>query len=153
MTLEETIVFVARAHAGQVDKGGHPYILHLLRVMLAMDSDDERKVALLHDIVEDGKGTFEELRTMGFPDVVLDGVDAVTRREGEGYQAFVSRAAENRIGRKVKRADLIDNSDLSRIASPGSKDFKRLERYTRALLLLDSRAAPSAEPLFSPSMS
>ena len=56
-TLERAIAIAATAHAGQKDKGGHPYILHPLRVMLALQKEDERIVAVLHDVVEDTKIT------------------------------------------------------------------------------------------------
>ena len=43
------------------------------------------------------------------------------------------RAAANPIGRRVKLADLHDNSDLSRIAHPTQKDHERLARYRAAI--------------------
>ena len=35
-TIERAIELAAKSHAGQTDKGGHPYILHPLRLMLAV---------------------------------------------------------------------------------------------------------------------
>jgi hypothetical protein len=60
-------------------------------------------------------------------------VQSVTKRDGEGYEDFVRRAATNPIGRCVKLADLHDNSDLSRIAAPSERDFQRIEKYQRAI--------------------
>jgi (p)ppGpp synthase/HD superfamily hydrolase len=37
--LARAIEIAASAHAGQVDKGGAPYVLHPLRMMLHMRSD------------------------------------------------------------------------------------------------------------------
>jgi len=136
MNLEQAIALAAKAHEGQVDKAGSPYILHPLRMMLRLEDLEERIVAVLHDVVEDCGVTFERLREEGFSETVIAAVDAVTRREPETYEEFVARAAGNQIGRRVKLADLEDNSDLSRIADPGPRDLERLEKYRRAIATL-----------------
>lgn len=143
-SLERAIEIALIAHAGQTDKAGAPYILHPLRVMLAQDTDAARIAGVLHDVVEDGDGwTLERLRAEGFAPEVVEAVAAVTKRpEEEGkdletYLAFVRRAAAHPVGRRVKRADLLDNCDLSRIAEPTEKDYRRLEKYRRALEELD----------------
>ena len=137
-TLEKAVGIAAQAHAGQADKAGAPYILHPLRVMLAVASLDERIVAVLHDVVEDTDWTFDRLRTEGFGEPILEALDAVTRRDDESYEDFVQRAAKNPIGRNVKRADLLDNLNLSRIQAPKPSDHDRIARYQKALRLLDS---------------
>ncbi len=135
-TLERAIAIAAEAHAGVVDKAGAPYILHPLRVMLSVETTDARIVAVLHDVVEDTHWTFEALRAEGFSETVLAGVDAVTERDGEDYEAFVLRAASNPIGRRVKLADITDNMDLSRITHPTVKDLERIEKYRRAVKVI-----------------
>lgn len=132
-TLERAIVIATEAHAGQIDKAGAPYILHPLRVMLSMDTDDERIAAVLHDVVEDTPWTLDALRVEGFSEAVLSAVESVTHRDGESYEEFVDRAGRHPIGRRVKLADLADNCDLQRIALPTAKDFARIERYRRAI--------------------
>ena len=118
-TLERAIVIAAEGHAGVKDKGEAPYILHPLRMMLALTSPDERIVAVLHDVCEDCPGwTLDLLRAEGFPDHIITALDSVTKREDEDYETFVRRAAANPIGRKVKLEDLRDNSNLSRISHP-----------------------------------
>ncbi len=136
MNLEQAIALAAKAHEGQVDKAGAPYILRPLRMMLRLENPEERIVAVLHDVVEDCGVTLERLRQEGFSETVIAAVDAVTRREPETYEEFVARAAGNQIGRRVKLADLEDNSDLSRIADPGPRDLERLEKYRRAIATL-----------------
>ncbi|MFZ0151720.1 MAG: HD domain-containing protein [Xanthobacteraceae bacterium] len=136
-TLERAIAIAAEAHAGQVDKAGAPYALHPLRMMLRVSSTDERIVAVLHDVVEDCPGwTFDRLRSEGFSDHIIQALQSVTKRDGEDYEAFVRRAATNPIGRRVK-PDLHDNSDLSRIAMPSERDFRRIEKYRRAIDLIN----------------
>ena len=137
-TLERAIAIAAAAHAGQVDKGGAPYILHPLKVMLRMTTLEERIVAVLHDVVEDCGISLNDLRKEGFSEEVLTAIESVTKVPGESYEDFVERAAQNPIGRVVKLADLEENSDLSRIASPSWDDLERVEKYRRAIARLRS---------------
>lgn len=137
-TLERAIAIAAEAHAGQVDKGGAPYILHPLRVMLRLEDPEARMAGVLHDVLEDTDVTLERLRSEGFSEAVLSAIQSVTKVPGETYEAFVARAAEDPIGRRVKLADLADNSDLSRIGSPTERDLQRIEKYRRAMDLLRS---------------
>ena len=135
-TLERAIAIAAEAHAGVADKGGAPYILHPFRVLFRVTTPEQRIVAVLHDVVEDSDWTIEALRAEGFSEAILAALESVTRRGGESYEDFVARAAADPIGRVVKRADLEDNSDLSRISSPTEKDLTRVEKYRRALAQL-----------------
>ena len=138
--LEQAIALATAAHSGEVDKAGAPYILHPLRVMLAMQSDKQRIVAVLHDVVEDCGVSLKWLRQMGFSKKVVRAVDALTRREDEkdDYEAFVRRAARNRTARAVKLADLRDNLDISRIPHPTAADRMRCLKYERAVALIRS---------------
>jgi (p)ppGpp synthase/HD superfamily hydrolase len=135
--LERAIAIAAEAHAGQVDKGGAPYILHPLRVMLSLSGPDERIVAVLHDVVEDSDWTFERLRAAGFSSAVIKALRALTKIDGETYEAFIERAKANAIARRVKLADIADNSDLSRIPQPSTEDHWRIEKYRRAAVVLN----------------
>lgn len=150
-SLERAIAIAASAHAGQTEKGGAPYILHPLRVMLRLTDPTAQIAAVLHDVVEDGKGwTFERLAEEGFSAEVIDAVRAVTKQPHEEFPAgtsaeekaslylqFVSRAGAHPIGRLVKAADLEDNQDVSRLLQPLSpKDEARLSRYRLALAML-----------------
>ena len=139
-TLERAIEIAARTHAGQTDKGGAPYILHPLRVMLRVAPGAQQIVAVLHDVVEDSEVTFEDLEREGFSAEVISGLRAVTKIEGESYEDFVARAALDPVGSKVKLADLAENSDLSRIAQPSQKDLERVEKYRKAIAYLSARS-------------
>jgi (p)ppGpp synthase/HD superfamily hydrolase len=142
-TLEHAIALAAQAHAGQVDKAGAPYVLHPLRMMLRLTTPEERMAACLHDVVEDCGWTLERLRAEGFAEAVIEAVDAVTRRAEEDYEAFVRRAAAHPIGRRVKLADLEDNCDLTRMASPTERDRARSEKYRRAIAAIHRLAGAS----------
>ena len=131
-TFERAIEIAAAAHAGQKDKAGQPYIGHPMRVMRGVGTDDERIVAVLHDVVEDSDWTLEMLLREGFSPAIVEAVDALTKRENEPYEDAVARAKRNPIARAVKLADLRDNMDPSRFPNPTAKDLARREKYARA---------------------
>jgi (p)ppGpp synthase/HD superfamily hydrolase len=134
--LEQVISLAAMAHSGQLDKGGQPYILHPLRVMLSLQTEEERVVAVLHDIVEDTNWTLDAL-AINFPRSIVSAVDALTRRSEETYKAFIARAAQNELARRVKIADLKDNLDMRRIPHATLEDWDRAARYQAALSYLE----------------
>jgi GTP diphosphokinase / guanosine-3',5'-bis(diphosphate) 3'-diphosphatase len=115
-SLERAIAIAAHAHAGQIDKAGQPYILHPLRVMLRLVTDEERIAAVLHDVVEDTSVTLDDLRAEGFSEPVLVAVEALTKRHGETRLQAAARAAAHPLARVVKLADNAENMDLSRIS-------------------------------------
>ncbi|HEV2864320.1 MAG TPA: HD domain-containing protein [Pyrinomonadaceae bacterium] len=135
-TVEDAVSIAARAHRGQKDKAGAPYLLHPLRMMLRMETDAAMMAAVLHDVVEDTEWTLERLREAGFPEEVLEAVDCLTHREGESYEQFVGRVATNPIARQVKIADLEDNMNVRRMSQLGPKELGRLEKYHRAWRVL-----------------
>ena len=151
MNLENAIKIAVEAHTGQVDKGGNPYILHPLRVMLSLDKEEERMVGVLHDVVEDCAGwSWERLEAEGFSKEIIQALKSVSKTPAEEaeyqslpedqrldhYLRFIERAKANRIGRQVKAADIKDNLDISRIDDITQKDIHRLNRYKAALKLI-----------------
>jgi (p)ppGpp synthase/HD superfamily hydrolase len=134
--LEKAIEIAVRAHAGQKGKDGSPYILHPLRVMGRMGRDEERMAAVLHDVVEDSEVTLEELREAGFPEVVLEAVRLMTHEEGISYDDYVARLKPNAMARRIKVADLEDNSDIRRLSGIEERDLERLRKYHRAWQIL-----------------
>jgi len=129
--LSQAICIATTAHTGQFDKGGNPYILHPLRIMLKMDSNEERIVAVLHDVIEDTNVLISELRKVFF-DEIANAILALTRNHNESYIDFIRRCKQNDLARKVKIADIEDNMDLSRIDNPTEEDYKRVKKYEKA---------------------
>jgi (p)ppGpp synthase/HD superfamily hydrolase len=130
--LKKAISLAEKAHQGQVDKGGHPYILHPKRVMEKCETTEEKIVAMLHDVMEDTDYTADDLRKEGFSEEIITALLYLTHREGEGYMEYIERICENSLAVRVKYADLQDNMDLSRIPDPTEKDLARLEKYKLA---------------------
>jgi len=131
-TLEDAIALAVEAHRGQRDKAGQTYILHPLRVMMRLETEAERMAAILHDVVEDTPYTLERLRELGYPQEVLQALECLTKREGEGYEAFIERVRPHPLARRVKLADLEDNMDVRRLVTVGAKEAERLARYRAA---------------------
>ena len=119
------------------DKGGKAYILHPISVMMRCDTDEEKIVAILHDVVEDTDWTFEALREEGFTETIIEALKTVTKHsDDEDYDEFIQRSLKNEIGRKVKIADLRENLDVTRIGELTDKDIERINKYKRALKTL-----------------
>ncbi|MEI6820535.1 MAG: GTP pyrophosphokinase [Bacteroidota bacterium] len=137
--LEQAIIIAAEAHKKQVDKSGKPYILHPIRVMLNVETKDEMICAVLHDVIEDSKVKPKDLLEKGFTLEIIEAILSVTKNpDDKDYFDFIERAKKNPIGRKVKIADLNDNLDISRIDNPKENDYERMEKYRKALLLLET---------------
>lgn len=136
-TLERAIALAATAHAGQCDKGGEPYILHPLKVMMRVTGTSARMAAVLHDVVEDTSVTLDQLRAEGFPGDVIAAVEALTKRPGETRVEAARRAAADPLAREVKLADNAENMDLSRLPHPTERDRLRVAEYqaVREILL------------------
>ena len=132
--LTDAISIASDAHDGQVDKAGQPYILHPIRVMLAMRNDTDRIVAVLHDVVEDS--FYELVHLERFGQEVIGAIDALTRRDGENYFHYIDRLSTNSVAVRVKLADLNDNLDVRRIENPSSADIDRARKYRKARSIL-----------------
>lgn len=129
---EKALSIASSKHHGQMDKGGQPYLGHLVRVSNACTSDKAKIVALLHDSIEDTDVTPEYLRTEGFPEDVVKSILAVTRKTDEEYEDFMQRVAKNRLGREVKIRDLEDNMDVRRLEELTDSNIERLKKYFKA---------------------
>lgn len=125
-----------RAHAGQVDKAGKPYIGHPAHVAVSVEGDKAKAVAWLHDVVEDTPMTFDDLRAAGIDDEVLAALELLAHDKTVPYMEYVAAIRENDLARTVKLADLAHNSDLSRLPEVTDADLQRVEKYRQAMGLL-----------------
>ena len=125
------------AHKDQVDKSGMPYVFHPFHLAEQMTDEETTIVALLHDVVEDTEYSLEDLKGLGFSKDVLDAIVLMTHDESVPYMEYVEQIKKNRIASIVKRADLMHNSDLSRLDTVDEKAIKRVEKYRQALDLLN----------------
>ena len=134
----EAMRIAYRAHHGQLDYNGVPYIFHPIHLAESMDDEFSCCVALLHDVVEDTDVTLEELKTI-FPAEVTDAVALMTHNDSTDYFDYVRAIKANPIAKKVKLADLAHNSDQTRcIGSDLSEERKGKWRvkYEKATKIL-----------------
>jgi (p)ppGpp synthase/HD superfamily hydrolase len=134
--LDKAIQLAARIHAGQKDRYGRPYILHPLRVMMKVKTEQEKIVAILHDVIEDSDLELKDLSDEGFSSEVVTAIDCLSKRDGEEYQDYIKRVVQNQLARTIKLADLEDNMNIERVDHLQEKDFERFARYHRAWLIL-----------------
>ena len=126
-----------KAHAGQTDKSGLPYVHHPFHLAEQMDDEDSTVVALLHDVVEDTDYTIGDIKGMGFGDAVVEALKLLTHDPAVPYMDYIKAIADTPLAKKVKLADLEHNSDITRLNHElTEKDHKRLYKYMLARTLL-----------------
>ena len=130
--IEAAKSLATKAHEGQTDKAGLPYITHPERVASRLSTPEAQVVGWLHDTVEDTPLTLSDISEKFGPETAA-AVDAISRRDGEKWSDYIDRVAANPMARQVKISDLVDNSNLTRIPHVTLKDVKRQAKYNKAL--------------------
>lgn len=124
-------------HNGQIDKGGSPYIGHPLRVAGNLETDEEKVLGLLHDVLEDCDIETQYLIDNGIPEILVKKLISLKRIKNESYFVYIDRIKEDMQTINVKLSDLEDNMDISRLKKVGSTDLKRLKKYRKAKSILE----------------
>lgn len=133
----KAMVIAYNAHANQFDKAGVPYIFHPIHLAEQMDTEIECIIALLHDVVEDTKVTFEQLEKE-FSKEIIEILKLLTHDKETDYMEYVKIIKENPIAKKVKIADIIHNADETRLETITENDILRREKYQKALEILNN---------------
>lgn len=136
--IDIALAIAKKAHAGQVDKAGVDYIQHPLYVASQVETEQEKAVALLHDVIEDSNITSVDLLASGLPNEVVTAVQILTKKKGQSYQDYLEKVKSNNLARVVKLADLKHNSDLSRLKSVSDTDRERVKKYKNAIRYLST---------------
>ena len=127
--LEKAIELALKYHKGQIKNGtGEEFALHVLRVMLKMDTEDEKTSAVLHDIIEKTNCTLEDLKQQGFSNKIINTVDALSKRKGENYSDYIKRVKKDTDAVKIKIADLEDNMEFKNIKELTQTDIEKMNR-------------------------
>ncbi len=136
MTLQEQLIratdIAIEVHTGHYDKNGQPYLGHVLRVMSAGHTLQEKIVGALHDVVEDSDRTLEDL----FSPEILDAVNAMTHDDSETYDEYLMRVTKNPVAVRVKMNDLSDNMDIRRLKELNDTTVSRIRKYLKAYKFL-----------------
>ena len=136
--IDIALAIAKKAHAGQVDKAGIDYIQHPLYVANQVKTEQEKSVALLHDVIEDSDVTADDLLASGLSNEVVTAVQTLTKKKGQSYQDYLEKVKSNNLARVVKLADLKHNSDLSRLKTVSNTDYERVKKYKNAIRYLST---------------
>ncbi|WP_010249275.1 HD domain-containing protein [Acetivibrio cellulolyticus] len=138
ISIEIALKFAMDKHKGQVDKSGAPYIEHVMRVAEKVKRDEEKIVALLHDVVEDTSTSLEEIESLGVSDEIIKAIDLLTHKKDSNYYDYIRNISKNNLAKVVKLADLEDNTDVRRMEKlPNDLKQRLLKKYELALSILN----------------
>jgi (p)ppGpp synthase/HD superfamily hydrolase len=133
--INKSLQIVTRLFNDKVDKGGFPYVIHLLKVYSGVSDYNEQVCALLHDVIEDTDVDYDDLRKVGYPEEIIEVLTILTKLKGEDYKDYINRIinSNNYHAMNIKLADLRHNMDSSRIKNPTPNDVERItKRYEPA---------------------
>lgn len=144
----KAMIIAYNAHKNQFDKAQVPYIYHPIHLAEQMTTETECIVALLHDVVEDTDVTFEQLEKE-FPFEIIEILKLLTHDNKEDYMTYIERIKKNAIAKKVKIADIIHNSDETRLDEITEKDIVRRKKYRKALNILKNSEGANNEQIYN----
>jgi (p)ppGpp synthase/HD superfamily hydrolase len=141
--LSKMLHIATNAHHGQFDRGGNPYILHPIKVMHYLKTDDEELqcIALGHDVVEDTDVTYQDLIEAGMSERVINGIRALTKLPGQTLEEYKAGVFASTDAMQVKLCDLRHNTDIRRLKGVSEKDIARMEKYNRFYLEICAKLA------------
>ena len=139
--LDRCIIYATNQHSGQKDKVGLPYIFHPLRVMLdpSLVTENQKCIAILHDVLEDTPATIVDLVTLGLQRDVVNALVAITHICNEPNTQYWQRILDEPTGdaKLVKLADIQDNTSEARMCCLPEVDQIRLKaKYNSAIKYL-----------------
>ena len=142
----KSLEIVTRLFNDEKDKGGFPYVVHLLKVYSGVSDYTEKVCALLHDVVEDTDVTFEDLKEVGYSDEIINILKILTKNKGEDYRDYIDRIinSNNIHAMNIKISDLRHNMDITRIKNPTTNDYERISKryepaYQRIMNILNEK--------------
>lgn len=129
--LSLALLIATTGHFNQYDRGGNPYVLHPMRIMMRLRTTDKElmQIAILHDIIEDTLITFADLKLLGFSERVIDALTVLTKDQNLSYEENIERVLTNIDACKVKLEDLKDNLDASRLKDVSEKTLLKQKQY------------------------
>ncbi len=137
--LHKAITIACEAHQGQSSINGEPYILHPLRLLVKAKSNEERIIAVLHDVIEKSNFTLADLKNKGFDQNIISAIDSLSKRRSESYIDYIGRLTQNRISVKIKLLDLADNIKLYSENNDNGIYDPKINQYQNALNLIRAK--------------
>lgn len=124
-----------KSFEGKTDLAGKPYYEHLKRVSANVPDYGQGElkiIALLHDILEDCPFWNEKSLRIFFSDKIVDTIIILTKLKSESYEQYIERILKDGWACEVKKADLEDNMNLTRLSEITEKDIERIKKYHKA---------------------
>ena len=137
--LHKAITIACEAHQGQSSINGEPYILHPLRLLIKAKSNEERIIAILHDVIEKTNISLLELKNKGFDQNIISSIDSLSRRRSESYIEYIERLMQNKISVKIKLLDLADNIKIHSENNDNEIYDAKIIQYKNALKQIRSK--------------
>ena len=137
--LHKAITIACEAHQGQSSINGEPYILHPLRLLIKAKSNEERIIAILHDVIEKTNISLADLKNKGFDQNIISSIDSLSRRRSESYIEYIERLMQNKISVKIKLLDLADNIKIHSENNDNGIYDAKINQYKNALKQIRSK--------------
>ena len=137
--LHKAITIACEAHQGQSSINGEPYILHPLRLLIKAKSNEERIIAILHDVIEKTNISLLDLKNKGFDQNIISSIDSLSRRRSESYIEYIERLMQNKISVKIKLLDLADNIKIHSENNDNGINDAKIIQYKNALKQIRSK--------------
>tara|TARA_B100000575_G_scaffold222409_1_gene182815 strand:+ start:53 stop:478 length:426 start_codon:yes stop_codon:yes gene_type:complete len=137
--LHKALTIASEAHQGQSSINGEPYILHPLRLLIKSKNNEERIIAVLHDVIEKSNIRLSDLKNRGFDQNIISSIDSLSRRKSESYSDYIVRIMQNRISIKIKLLDLADNIKMHRENNKNGIYDAKINQYQNALKQIKSK--------------
>ena len=137
--LHKAITIACEAHQGQFSINGEPYILHPLRLLIKAKSNEERIIAILHDVIEKTNISLADLKNKGFNQNIISSIDSLSKRRSESYIEYIERLMQNKISVKIKLLDLADNIKIHSENNDNGIYDSKIIQYKNALNQIRSK--------------
>lgn len=137
--LYKAITIACEVHQGQSNINGEPYILHPLRLLIKAKSNEERIIAVLHDVIEKSNISLADLKNKGFDQNIISSIDSLSRRRSESYIDYIGRLMQNKISVKIKLFDLADNIKIHSENNDNGIYDAKINQYKYALKQIRSK--------------
>ena len=137
--LHKAITIACDAHQGQSSINGEPYILHPLRLLIKAKSNEEKIIAVLHDVIEKSNISLADLKNKGFDQNIISSIESLSRRRGESYVDYIARLMKNNISVKIKLLDLADNIKIHSENNDNGIYDAKINKYKNALKQIRSK--------------
>ena len=137
--LHKAITIACDAHQGQSSINGEPYILHPLRLLIKAKSNEEKIIAVLHDVIEKSNISLADLKNKGFDQNIISSIESLSRRRSESYVDYIARLMKNNISVKIKLLDLADNIKIHNENNDNGIYDAKINQYKNALKQIRSK--------------